>query len=95
MAIYVGLHTGAGDVVLRGRVSANANLYSGHLGTIDADELRCRFVNINNSGVGDFRCWPTLELNVQINDAGDVYYRGDPLGISSQISGTGELIRID
>ncbi len=93
--IFIGLHTGAGDVVLRGSASDHLNLYSGHLGTIDATLLRSPTVNINNSGVGDFRCWSVEHLNVQINDAGDVYYRGDPALIESSINGSGALIRIE
>ncbi len=93
-SIEVGLHTGAGDVVLRGQVQANANYYSGIMGTIDAGDLRAAIVNINNSGVGDFHCWASDQLNVQINDAGDVYYRGDP-AIESSINGSGALIRIE
>ncbi len=92
-SIEVGLHTGAGDVVLRGQVQANANYYSGIMGTIDAADLRAAIVNINNSGVGDFHCWATDELKVQINDAGDVYYRGDP-AIESSINGSGQLIHM-
>ena len=93
-AIYVGLHTGAGDVVLRGRASTNANFYSGIMGTIDASQMRARFVNINNSGIGDFKCWVDVGLNAEINDVGDVYYRGDPLFVESNINGSGELIHL-
>ena len=93
-SIYVGLHTGAGDVKLYGRVEENANFYSGIMGTIDAAQLQSRTVNINNSGVGDFHCWAIDALNVQINDAGNVYYRGDP-EVECSINGSGELIRIE
>ena len=94
-AVYIGLHTGAGDVVLRGRASENANLYSGIMGTIDASEMRAHSVNINNSGIGDLRCWAEVELNVAIRDAGDVHYRGDPIFVDTQITGSGSLIKID
>jgi hypothetical protein len=93
--IYVGLHTGAGDVKLSGYATDNANYYSGIMGTIDASQLRARVVNINNSGIGDFRCWAEEELNVAIGDAGDVYYRGQPSIINSHITGSGSLYQMD
>jgi hypothetical protein len=92
--IHIGLHTGAGDVILKGRTGHSANFYSGMLGTIDASGMRARVVNVNNSGVGDFRCWAHEGLNVRINDAGDVYYRGDAT-VSSEITGSGRLIKVD
>jgi hypothetical protein len=93
--IYIGLHTGAGDVKLSGHATDNANYYSGIMGTIEASHMRARIVNINNSGIGDIRCWAEEELNVAIHDAGDVYYRGDPITINTNITGSGSLYRID
>ena len=57
--------------------------------------MRARFVSVNNSGVTDIRCWAEEGLNVQINDVGDVYYRGDPAAVESQITGSGELIKLE
>jgi hypothetical protein len=94
-ALYIGLHTGAGDMVLKGRVGQNANFYSDMLGSIDARGLHTPLLNINNQGIGDFRCWAVGEMNVAIRDAGDVYYRGEPLQLNSQITGTGRLIRME
>jgi hypothetical protein len=92
---FVGLHSGAGDVVLRGRASANCNLYSATLGAIDASGMRARFVNITSAGVADIRCWVDVFLDVRIQGVGDVYYRGDPFGVQSEITGSGQLIRLD
>jgi hypothetical protein len=91
--IYIGLHTGAGDVVLTGRAMEFANYYADMLGSIDATGLIAPLVNVNNSGVGDFRCHAEVELNVAIRDAGDVYYTGDPL-LNSTITGTGRVVRL-
>jgi hypothetical protein len=92
---FVGLHSGAGDVVLHGRASANCNLYSATLGAIDASGMRARSVNITNAGVADIRCWVDVLLDARILGVGDVYYRGDPSGVQSEITGSGELIRLD
>ena len=90
-----GLHTGAGDAVLEGRCNGTADLFSGIMGPIDASRLRTRFVNVNNSGVADIRCWATVWLNAQISNVGDVYYRTETVNITSSISGTGRLIPFD
>lgn len=91
----VGLHTGAGDVVLRGRCANEARLYSGIMGPIDAADLRAAHVSVNNSAVTDIRCWAVQSLNVRIGDAGDVYYRGDPSVITTDLQGSGRLLRIE
>ncbi len=92
---FIGLHSGAGDVVLRGRTSGQANLFSGQMGSIDASGMRSRFVHITNDGVADIRCWVTVELDVRLLGVGDVYYRGDPPYIQSEVIGTGQLIAMD
>lgn len=88
----IGLHTGAGDVVAAGRCHGAADLFSGIMGPIDASQLQARLVRVNNSGVADVRCWATDQLDAQINDVGDVYYRGDPSIIHQQITGSGRLL---
>ncbi|MEO8588775.1 MAG: head GIN domain-containing protein [Flavobacteriales bacterium] len=90
--VDIALHTGAGDVTIYGRCSATANLYSGIMGPIDASGMRARFVNVNNSGVTDIRCWVDNVLDVQVRDAGDVYYRGEPYDVRTQVIGSGEVI---
>jgi len=94
-AMECGLHSGAGDAVLEGRCSGTADLFSGIMGPIDASRLRTRFVNVNNSGVADIKCWATELLSAQINKVGDVYYRNQPVNITSSITGTGRLIPFD
>lgn len=88
----IALHTGAGSVNVAGRCSVTADLYSGIMGPIDASGMRARFVNVNNSGVADVRCWVTEMLDVRINDVGDVYYRGDPPNVRENITGSGRLL---
>ncbi|MBK8500629.1 MAG: DUF2807 domain-containing protein [Flavobacteriales bacterium] len=89
----IALHTGAGDVVLRGRCHSTADLFSGIQGPIDASGMIARFVNVNNNGIADMRCWVTEQLHVQINDVGDVYYRGRSSRVCGTISpGSGSLM---
>ena len=93
--VECGLHTGAGDAVLEGRCSNTADLFSGIMAPIDASRLRTRFVSVNNSGVADIRCWATVWLTAQINSVGDVYYRNEPVNITSSITGSGQVIPFD
>ena len=93
--IDVGMHTGAGDITLRGRCTGVANLYSGIMAPINASDLRTRFVQVNNSSISDIRCWPTVFLSVAINGVGDVYYEGTPPNVESTITGSGSLIRVE
>ena len=88
----IALHTGAGDVTMRGRCIDRAELFSGIMAPLDASAMITRRVSVNNSGVADIRCWAILDLDVQIRDVGDVYYRGAPNGLRADITGSGELI---
>jgi Putative auto-transporter adhesin, head GIN domain len=88
----IALHSGAGDVTVHGRCMQTADLFSGIQGAIDATDFQSRFVNVNNSGIADIRCWVTEQLDVQLRDVGDVYYRGDPFNVQSTITGSGSLI---
>lgn len=88
---YVGLHTGAGDVHVAGHCGV-AYLYSGLMGPIDAGGLRAQEVNVNNSAVTDITCRAVQRLNVQIFDAGDVRYYGDPV-LQATVTGSGQVVR--
>ena len=87
----VALHTAAGDITIRGTCNT-ANLYSGIMAPLDASGLRASMVAVNNNGVADVRCWAVDHLNVQLRDVGDVYYRGDPPTVETNITGSGHLI---
>ena len=93
--LIVSLHTGSGDVTVTGRCNANAYLFSGIMSPIDASGMRCWNMNVNNSGVSDIRCEADGHLDVGINGIGDVYYGGSPNGITTNGTGSGQLIRVD
>lgn len=90
----IAMHTGAGDALITGRCN-EANLYSGIMAPIDASGLHAGTVRVNNSSVGDMRCWAQAELDAQVLSVGDVYYRGDPPSVQSTITGSGRLIKVD
>lgn len=90
----IALHTGAGAVVVRGRTQ-RAELFSGIMAPLDASGLQASDCAVRNSGVADIRCWALHRLDVAIEDVGDVYYRGDPHDVHSEVIGTGRLYRME
>jgi hypothetical protein len=62
-------------------------------GKLDALELEVPRYDVF---VEDAECWiyVTEELNVVIDESGTVYYNGDPAVINSDITGTGQLIKL-
>lgn len=90
----IAMHTGAGALTLSGFTNA-AYLYSGIMAPIDASGLQADNVTVNNSGVADIRCHADQDLNVQLLDAGDVYYSGTPATITTLITGSGRLIPME
>ena len=91
---YIGLHTGAGDVIVTGSAH-HAFLYSGIQGPIDATGLTADVCHVNNSGRTDIRCRATVSLEAQIYGTGDILYAGSPLNVYCDDQGGGELIRLE
>ncbi len=87
----IALHTGAGDAVVSG-ICGSTGLYCGIMAPLDARALRADTARVNNSGVGDLRCWAVHHLEAEVRSVGDVYYRGDP-AVFSVVTGSGRLIR--
>jgi len=65
---------------------------SGNLKAFDFISKECE---INILGSGDARVYITDLLNVNIAGSGNVYYKGNPLRINSNITGSGKLIQVD
>lgn len=87
----IAMHTGAGSITVQGRTEL-LELFSGIMAPIDAHGITASTVNVNNGGVADIRCRTSGELNVRIDDVGDVYYSGSPATINRTINGSGRLI---
>jgi hypothetical protein len=48
---------------------------------------------VTNSGTGDVFLFVRKELYAKIEEAGNIYYRGDPQKVEQTITGTGQLIK--
>jgi len=88
------LHYGAVDFYIRGKSGVNF-IYASSYGPFYCEELKTIFTYMNNRGSNDCYVWATYHLGVEIEYLGNIYYKGDPVTINSNITGTGQLIHIE
>ena len=88
------LHYGAVDFYIRGHSGVNF-IYAASYGPFYCEELKTIFTYMNNRGSNDCYVWATYHLGVDIEYLGNIYYKGNPVTINANITGTGQLIHID
>lgn len=84
---------GSGNIDLAG-FSNDFNVEIDGSGDVDALNLITETCEIDISGSGDCEITVTNELDIIIRGSGSVYYRGNPV-ISSSVSGSGDIIKLD
>ncbi len=84
---------GSGNIDLAGFTN-DFNVEIDGSGDVDALNLITETCDIDISGSGDCEITVTDELDIIIRGSGSVYYRGNPV-ISSSISGSGDIIKLD
>jgi hypothetical protein len=62
-------------------------------GPLHAENLNSKFTYVSTFSPNDVFVNAIVELSVEIGNIGNVYYRGDPVEISTNISGEGKLIK--
>ncbi len=87
------LHNGAADLRVSGTTQVQYGYTAGY-GNFDAGTLKTSFAFITNKGTNRLTVNPVNLLDARIEGAGDIYYRGQPDSIYSQITGTGKLINL-
>ncbi len=90
----VKLHTGTGDAILSGATD-DLVLYAGSYGLLDAGALLAHACYLSHAGSNDMIVRADGELGAILTQSGDVYYAGDPVIAWSEISGSGQLIKVD
>ncbi len=90
--VEAAIHTGPVDIVASGQ-TRSFGAYSGGTGYIRASELISEYAWSTNSGTGDILLHVEKELSATITHTGDIYFKGDPYSVSSEITGSGELIK--
>ena len=86
--------SGSGQIALSGNAGSSKISISGS-GRLRAEDLKAKEYQIRISGSGNCRINVAERLEVDVTGSGDVYYRGDPERVYSNISGSGNLRRID
>ena len=87
------IHTGPGDVTLRGS-SNNHFAYSTGNGFIDCSELESPIASAVNRGTGDISVFASEILSAEISHTGWVKYTGNPATIHHTLTGSGQLIEL-
>jgi hypothetical protein len=90
---YMNIHTGTSDLSARGIAEVQILYYNGY-GFIDLLHLNGNLIYMNNSGTNDMYVNVKNELNALIEEAGNIYYAGNPASVNAVIKGTGKLIKI-
>jgi hypothetical protein len=90
---WFNLHTGAGDLNISGKSNV-CYLYSAGNGKADLLNLTNGSIYMNNKSTNSCYVNVVHELDVKIGYVGDVYYKGDPDIIITDITGSGKLIKL-
>lgn len=85
--------SGLGDISLSGKVGSHKIQINGS-GNYDAEGLESKNCEIDISGLGSATVNVSDSLGIEINGAGNVYYKGSP-DISQDISGLGRIKSLD
>jgi len=84
--------SGSGDVNLAGKTDIFKAVLSG-ASELRAKNLKASKVKIEINGASDAYVYASQKLDVEISGAGTLYYSGNPVDITQDIAGVGELIR--
>lgn len=82
--------SGSGDITLTGKTNQFSAMNKGS-GDIKAYELIAGNVNLQKTGSGDTKISCNGDLTISSMGSGDVYYRGNPSKITSNIRGSGSV----
>lgn len=93
LRFYMNIHTGTSDVTAKGVSEVQILYYNGY-GSIDLLELKGNLIFINNSGTNDMYVSVRDELHATIEEAGNIFYSGNPPVLIPNLKGAGKLIPI-
>ena len=89
---WFNLHTGPADLVVNGR-SGLSYLYSVGNGSADLKNFPSNGYYITNNSTNNCYVNVQKELDVKIGYIGNIYYSGSPYKITTNITGSGKLIK--
>lgn len=81
---------GAGDVTLEG-TCGDAEYEINGAGDIDAEDFKCKTVDITINGAGDADVYASESIRAELNGVGDITVCGDPDRVRPSINGLGSF----
>ncbi len=91
---HFNIHTGQCKLVVIGTIGLNY-LYQAGNGYTDASELKTGYTYVTNKGTNDLKINVDHVLYAKINYLGNIYYKGNPSDLGSEITDSGNLIKIE
>ncbi len=85
---------GSGDVTLSGGCGALVVDVDGS-GDVDAEDLKCKTVDLTLEGSGDIDAWASDSVTVDMEGSGDVTIYGNPGRVRPSMSGSGSFEVVD
>ena len=92
--LYCSLHYGTLDIILRGKAGVSY-IYSASFGLINTLDMESDYMYINNRSSNDIYVTAKTHIGATIDNIGNIYYTGNPITVSFNKNGTGELIELD
>lgn len=81
---------GSGDAKLTGHAAKQTIMIDG-AGDVDAEKLQAEETSIEVNGSGDCKVSASQALSIDIAGSGDVYYRGTPTRVTTNVDGSGSV----
>ncbi len=85
------LHTGPADIIASGNAGV-FYIYTAGNGYVKAAAVNSNYTYVTTKSTGDCEVSALMELGVDIEYHGDVYYKGSPASITTNITGSGQLL---
>jgi hypothetical protein len=90
---YLKMHTGASDMKVRGQNEYNL-IYNAGDGKFDCLELQTNQTYLINRGTNDVFSNVKIDFFAKLQSIGNIYYKGTPSTITTEITGKGKVIPI-
>lgn len=87
-------HSGVSSSTLSGATNI-FNVYFSGVGELNSFDLISNKCDISLASIGTCNVHVLEELTVNITSVGSVYYKGDPLVVTSNISSLGKLVKVE
>jgi hypothetical protein len=88
---YINVRYGTTDIRLSGN-SDVTTLISYGFGPLHAEDLKSEFTYVSSYSPNDMFVFASIDLTVELGNVGNVYYRGNPGNIYTNIHGEGRVI---